>query len=343
MKPTRRLKRASFYILYAIFLLLVAEVSARAFWQTRGVPFFAAHRSIQWSFYPALLGLERNPSGDEEDCFDVLMLGGSVLNTDYGDIEHGLRERLARATRACVRIYNLSAPAHTSLDSYYKYRHLTSRSFDLVVVYHGINEVRTNNCPASVFRKDYLHFAWYKLINDFERKAGKRWLTLPYTVEFVALKVAGRLGWSSFLPVHEPDPQSLDHGCEVKTVESLRENLAGILRITERKKEPVLLMSFSLHLPQDYTKEQFENRKLDYTAYAFPVELWGKPKCVAAAIRAQNAAIEELARQFDGVLFVDQQRLIPQAGRYFNDICHLTHEGCERFVDNTVAAILEIM
>ena len=128
MKPTRRLKRASFFIFYAIFLLLVAEVSARAFWKTRGVPFFAAHRSIQWSFYPALLGLERNPSVDEEDCFDVLMLGGSVLNTDYGDIEHGLRERLARATRACVRIYNLSAPAHTSLDSYYKYRHLKNRS-----------------------------------------------------------------------------------------------------------------------------------------------------------------------------------------------------------------------
>lgn len=342
MKLNRRLKRVCSFALYALFLLLLAELGARAFWKARGVPFFTAHKKIYRSFYPSIAPLERE-SLDDEECFDVLLLGGSVLHTDYGDIEHVLRERLTRAKRSCVRIHNLSAPAHTSLDSYYKYRHLTRKSFDVVIVYHGINEVRANNCPTSVFRSDYAHFSWYRLINDFERKADSRWLIFPYTIEFVVLKVVDRLGWSGFLPTHEPDPESLDHGCDIKTVESFRNNLAGILEIAARKKEPVLLMSFSYYLPENYSAERFERRSLDFTVHALPAELWGKPECVATAILAQNAIVEELAGGFDRVFFVDQQTLIPKEGRYFNDICHLTHEGCERFVDNIVAAILELM
>ena len=334
MKSTRRLKRAFFYILYAIFLLLLAEVSARAFWKTRGVPFFTAHRSIQWSFYPALLQLERNPSGDEEDCLDVLMLGGSVLNTDYGDIEHVLRERLARATRACVRIYNLSAPAHTSLDSYYKYLHLTDRRFDLFIVYHGINEVRANNCPQAVFQQDYSHLSWYRLINDFERRYDARWVAFPYTIKFVARKALDRLGLSGTLPTHRPDTDSLRDGCHVKTVDSFRTNLQGILTLAAAKQESVILMSFAYYLPNDYNEEAFGRLALDYTAHSFPAELWGKPDCVAAGIDAHNAVIAKLAGQYGQVGFVDQEALMPDTGLYFNDLCHLTHEGSERFVTN---------
>lgn len=341
MKLNRRLKRVCFLALYALFLLLLAELGARAFWKARGVPFFTAHRNIHQSFYPSISRLEREPL--RKECFDVLLLGASVLHTDFGNIEHVLRERLSRAKRSCVRIHNLSALAHTSLDSYYKYRHVTNKKFDLVVVYHGINEVRANNCPSAVFRSDYAHFSWYRLINDFERQADSRWLILPYTVEFAALKIVDRLGWSGFLPTHKPGPESLDYGCDVKTVGSFRNNLAGIIGIAARKKEPVLLMSFSYYIPEGYSEERFWERSLDFTAHTFPVELWGKPECVAAAIVAQNAIVEELAGEFDHVFFVDQQTLIPKEGRYFNDICHLTHEGCERFVDNIVAVILELM
>jgi hypothetical protein len=69
--------------------------------------------------------------------------------------------------------------------------------------------------------------------------------------------------------------------------------------------------------------------------------LWGKPECVAAAITTHNEVAAELARKSPGVVFVDQNRLIPKDGRYFNDLCHLTDEGCKRFVDNVLDAILE--
>jgi len=339
VKLNLRTKRFLFYALYALFLVLLVESGARAFWKARGVPFFTAHRKIYRSFYPTVSSLERESLDKDEECFDVLMLGGSVLHTEYGGIEHVLRERLTRTRGQCVRVHNTSAAAHTSLDSYYKYKHLSGKRFDLVMVYHGVNEVRANNCKPSDFQEDYSHLSWYKLINDFEHKADSRWLVFPYTAEFVVLKVAGRLGWSGFLPTHEPEPESLEYGCDVKTKASFRRNLEGILEIASERKEPVLLMSFAFYLPEDYTKEHFENRKLDYTVHTFPVELWGKPECVVAAITAHNEVAAELARQYPEVIFVDQDRLIPKDGRHFNDLCHLTNEGCERFVDNVLDTI----
>lgn len=342
MRRKRTLKRICRVVVYALFLLLLGEFGARAFWFVRGAGFLTAHRGVYRSFYPNVSQLQQQWSGEAEGCFHILMLGGSVLHTDFGNIEHLLREKLTRATGKAIRIYNLSAAAHTSLDSYYKYRHLADWHFDLVMVYHGINEVRANNCPASVFQSDYSHLSWYRLINDWEKRTDSRWLVFPYTIKFVAFKLADRLGLSSGLPTHRPDPESLDDGCDVKTADSVRRSLQGILELAADRVDPVLLMTFSYHVPDNYTEEAFRDRALDYTVHRFPIELWGKPSCVAAGIAAHNAVTVDLTRQFHQVLFVDQEKLIPKEGRYFNDICHLTHEGCARFVDNALKRILPL-
>ncbi len=342
MRLSQRSKQIAFCCVYALFLLVIVELGSRAFWKARGVPFWAAPRNIYRSFYPMISSVEREAhryAENGEDCFEVLMLGGSALHPKYGDIEHVLREKLIRTRGECVRVYNLSAAGHTSLDSYYKYKHLARMHFDLVIVYHGINEVRANNCPPSVFREDYSHLSWYRLINDFERKAESRWFAFPYTVKFVVLKVADRLGWSSTLPTHKPDPESVEYGCDVKTKLPFRHNIEGILDLAARRSEPVLLMSFAFYLPEDYTEERFGAGELDYTVHTFPVELWGKPECVAAGVSAHNEVVAELAMSSDNVIHVDQDKLIPKDAQHFNDICHLTHEGCERFADNIINAL----
>lgn len=335
-------RRPVFVALYVLFLLLLAEGGARGFWRARGVPFWTAHKHIYQSFYPGVASLERIDFDADEDCFDILLLGGSVLHCDYGDIAHVLRERLIRETHACVNVHNLAEPAHTTLDSLYKYKHLAGKAFDLVVVYQGINEVRANNTPAAMFREDYSHFSWYKLLNDFEARTDARWFALPYTIEFVALKGAGRMGLGGFLPTHEPRPESMEHGCEVKTTGTFRRNLEGVLDLARVKGEAVLLMTFAYHLPADYTREAFDVRSLDYSAHAFPVELWGKPECVVKALDAQNLALTSLVENRQEVYFVDQNALIPREGLYFNDICHFTHEGSERFVENLLPEVRRV-
>ena len=338
-----KLKRIITWAVYTLFLLMLAEGGARFFWTVRGASFLSAHRTIHRSFYPRLAHVERLLADRKTSHLNVLLLGGSVLHSDYGNVEHLLRERLSRATKRHVRIHNLAEPGHTSLDSLYKYRRLETHPFDLVIVYHGINEMRANNCPATLFREDYSHLSWYRLINDWERRANDRRLAAPYTIKFVALKLADRLGWSGTLPTHRPDADSLVYGCEVKTAGPFQANLKGILTLAEVKQDPVLLMTFADYFPANYTEEAFAARRLDYTSHAFPVELWGKPECTGAVLAAHNEAVVELAGEHDSVGFVDQQRLVPKDGLYFNDLCHLTHEGCERFVENLMKTALELL
>lgn len=341
MKRRSRRRKVLLTAICVLILLALTEIGARTMWAARGAGFCSAHRTVYRSFYPTVAKLERERPVLDDSCVEILLLGGSVLHRDYGDIDHVLRERLSRATGRCVRIYNLSAPAHTSLDSRYKYGHITGRRFDWIIVYHGINEIRANNCPPEKFRSDYSHLSWYRLINAFERKAQSRWFIGPYTVKFVALKIADRLGLSGTLPTHEPDPASLDFGCEVKTEASFRENIEAVAERASRRNERVLVLSFAHHTPDDYTREAFEEGTLDYTAHTFPTELWGKPECVEAGITAQNRAARSVADAFENAYFVDQAALIPKEGRYFNDVCHLTHEGCERFVENILDTILD--
>lgn len=361
LDPRRWRRRVLFAVAYLLFLLLLLETGARLFWKSRGVPFFSAPTSLYASFYPRMAERRRQGVGGEEPCFDVLLLGASALHPDYGDIAVRLRDRLTAESNQCVRLHNLAEPAHTTLDSYYKYKHLTDMHVDLVVIYHGINEVRANNCPAEVFRADYSHFAWYRLIQDAEEGASSRWFVLPYTMKFVALKTASRLGWDWYLPTHEPDETSMAYGCEVKTAASFRRHIEGILAMAAERRESVMLMTFAYYLPDGYSPEKFKAKELDYAAHRFPVELWGRPDCVVKALEAHNAEIVSLAGQSrsgvisedalkfkvargadstgigdegSGVWFVDQQALMPDEGAFFDDICHFSQRGCERFVEN---------
>ncbi len=339
----RRLKPILFRIVLGLLPLLPLECGARLVWSARGVPFLSAPRRIYRSFYPGLAVVERQfHEDDSEGCFDILLLGGSALHEDYGDIEHVLRERLIRATRRCVRIHNLAAPAHTTLDSLYKYKHLDGYDFDLVLVYHGINEIRANNCTADQYRDDYSHLSWYRLINDFERHADSRWFALPYTIKFISSKAADRLGWSDTLPTHRPTPESVAYGCEVKTADSFRGNLDSILQLAGERRQPVVLMTFAYHLPDDYTEARFDDRALDYSTHRLSTELWGKPECVVAGLRAHNDAVRSVASRYEGARLVDQEALIGKKGLHFNDICHLTHEGCERFAENVLPVVLPL-
>lgn len=279
----------------------------------------------------------------DDDYFDILMLGGSVLRRKYGAIEQYLQEKLTYKSKRRIRTHNVSLSAHSSLDSYYKYRHLSRKRFDLVMVYHGVNEVRANNCPSSLFQKDYSHIPWYRLINDFERDMHSRLIVLPYTLKFLLVRLDEELEWSDHVPKHTPRKEWVEFGCMIKTTQSFSQNLRGILDIAEKRGEIVLLMTFSWYLPEGYSLERFSEKSLEYTMHVLPFELFGKPECVVKGIAAHNAIIKNLAGQYDHAIFVDQNTLIPEERMYFNDPFHLSYKGSELFVDNILDKILELM
>lgn len=337
----RRRRRKWLFVAMALgSILLATEVSCRVLWWWQGVPFFTSPAQIHLAFYPSLAELEpRRIQRDE--TFDVLLLGGSVISEEFSSIGEQLAERLAYQYRKPARVFNLGTKAHTTLDSYYKYRHLADKRFDLVVVYHGINEIRANNCPPEMFRDDYSHYGWYERINNAESIAN-RFSSIPYSLSFAFTTLTELTGLRSFVPTHEPKPEWMACGADVKSAVPFRNNIEAICELAAERGDPVLLMTFATHIPADYSLEKFRRRELDYSTHFCAIELWGYMPNVIKAIEIHNDIVRDIAQSRAGAHLLDQAAELPRSGRLFNDACHLTHVGSTQFVDNMMSAIEEL-
>lgn len=332
-----RARRIGFALALLAGALLLAEAGTRGFWAWRGVPFLRSPERLHLAFYPELRPVEQRAVRRDE-IFDILLLGGSAVSPQYGSIAEQLAEQLVRRWRRRVIVHCVGARAHTTRDSYYKYRHLGDKSFDLVIVYHGINDVRANNCPPELFRADYAHWGWYAVINQCEALENP-FSALPFTVSYGLTGIALRLGLRHSVPAHAPRADWIAHGANVKTAATFRANVDAIGELARARGEPVLLATFASHVPPDYTAARFAARDLDYALHLLPLELWGAVDNVTRALAAHNAELRDAAARHQHVHLVDLAELMPRGGAWFNDACHFTHVGCTRFVELVVEAI----
>src|SRR5262249_42010613 len=118
LRPVTRLAVIAVMILCGAVGL---ELLARAYWLSRGVPLFHAE-NIWHTFYPEALasGVECATTTRDDDTFDVLLLGGSVLYPAFGKVAEMLQD-IEQDVGKPVRIYNLSNLGMTSLDSRLQY------------------------------------------------------------------------------------------------------------------------------------------------------------------------------------------------------------------------------
>src|SRR5690606_4401538 len=89
-------QRLIFTLVAVLMVLLAAEVVARLYWCVRGTSFFGAPRELHRIYYtqlPFLRSAARPDGYTGHDTFDILFLGGSVVNPDLGSIQLGLFER----------------------------------------------------------------------------------------------------------------------------------------------------------------------------------------------------------------------------------------------------------
>jgi len=118
-------------LISAVLLVVGAEAAARIFWRLcYGIPIGHPDR-ILYAYYPALREVDKMRPAHGDQFYDILFLGGSVLDSEWGQVEQSLREQLAYAGQRNVRIFNLARPAHTSRDSWLKYAALSEARFDL--------------------------------------------------------------------------------------------------------------------------------------------------------------------------------------------------------------------
>jgi len=335
-KPTKKTSSLRKKILICFVWIFFLEIMLRLFLP---VPIFNTTKTaVLQAFYPEFKQIKKRKITKDDGYFDILMLGGSVLYKEY-PIDRLIHERLSYRTKKLFRVHNAAEHAHTSLDSYYKYKNLIDKDFDLVLLYHGINETRANNCPASIFKNDYSHYSWYRAINQLDNHKEIGFTVIPYTLHFLWIYSQEFFGSSKVIPFKKTKKKWMDYGNEIKTSVPFRNNIIKILDIAHEKNEKVILMTFSNYIPKSYTEENFSNKTLDYTIHQHAIKVWGKPEFVEKGIKVHNSIVKDIAGHYDHVIFVDQERLMPKNGYYFRDICHFTVAGCEAWVDHLMAKL----
>jgi lysophospholipase L1-like esterase len=317
-------------IVYVLWIGILCWGGLKFFWWWRfGVKVTESPGAeTVWNcFYPELdrSGVMTARLAPDDGYYDVLLLGGSVLEQTAPRLEQQLRGELGSR----LRLYNLARAAHTSRDSFLKYQHLGSRHFDLVIFYHGINDARMNRCPDDAFREDYTHVSFYRGFQE-RLAAGRMQLTDFVHNDFAEAK-----------PKETDDQLSKRYSARIKTAVAFRHNLEPIVQTAEDRHCPIVLMTFAYHIPPNYTDEAFRARRLDYgaSALAAEVSLWGTPEGVKRAIDAHNQVIRDVASRHKNVIFVDQKATMPADGRHFIDPCHLTNEGTALFVRHVMEAL----
>jgi hypothetical protein len=314
---------------YVLWVGLLCWGGLRFFWWWRfdvGVTATPGVETVWQFFYPELYrsGAMHAKLGPDDGSYDVLLLGGSVLEQAAPAFQRALRREFGDR----FRLFNLARAAHTSRDSFLKHSHLGNRHFDLVIFYDAINDARMNRCADADFREDYTHFAFYR--------------------GFQARLAAGRLDladltrdYAEARPIGTDDAISKLYSGRIKTANAFRHNLEPIVQAAEDRHCPIVLMTFAYHLPPNYSDEAFRAKRLDYgpSLLGTEISLWGTPEGVRAAMDTHNRVIREVAGRHENVIFVDQKATLPADGRHFIDPCHLTEQGNELFVRHVIDAL----
>jgi hypothetical protein len=314
-------------VVFILVLILAGEVGARLFWSIKYHRPLIGKPELFYSFYPELKPLQRLTKPGRGNRLDVLILGGSVISNAWGNVSTVLSEELSLRSDRNIGVVNLARPAHTKLDSYIKYARVTY-PFQVVAIYHGINDARTNNCPPEIFRSDYSHYSWYHDVNSLLNHSESEYIVLPYTLGMLFSRIRERTGARVVLPTARPPQRWLDYGYDIKSAGPYRRNLERIIELAKLRNQRVILMTFAFFKPENYSSEAFRKRSLPYALHSAALEAWGEPEAVAKAVETHNDIIRTTARTDSTLLFLDAASVIPHEKGYFNDACHLTGRGC---------------
>lgn len=316
-----------FFVLYGVFLLLLFELSLRAFfffyYPTR-TSFFASTKIIFTQFaYPDVASALKDPPTAEN--FNVGFFSLSVMND-----ERRLTERIKRefddVARKKMKIYQFATPAQSTLDSYYKYRLLADMPLDLAVYYHGINDIRSNYVPPNLWKEDYGHYSWYAQRNFFFENETLFQLPsiIPFGMAFISAQLKTRLQPEQYVSVENLTDSALQYGKKFKSAEVFEKNTRHFIELAQQRNQPIVLVTFVHFHPEKSPFHPVIPKKMERT------RLWGDPVDVERGLEIHNEVLRSLARQYN-VPLIDLAREFPDEQSKFEDICHMTYEGADFF------------
>jgi len=145
------------------------------------------------------------------------------------------------------------------------------------------------------------------------------------------------------MPLGSIDGAFIDEGRDIKTEKPFLMNIESIVEMAATRGDRVLLLTYAYDIPADYTSERFAQGAMAYgrrsAGTSLGVDSWGRPAHVVAAVDAHNSVLRRIAKEHSNVILVDEHELMPKQQNLFLDPCHMTDDGCRRFVDNLWPAV----
>jgi hypothetical protein len=315
-------------------VVIAMEAGSRLFWKFKYDVPLSRPGDIIYVFYPTVRTARLESHHPDPTHRDILVLGGSVLD----EMRDGF-EALSVRKAGNLRFEVAAQVAHTTLDSRRKYQMLENLPYDEVLIYDSINDCKYNNVPAKLFDDEYTAYPFYKLTSALLRHPEVNYVLLPYTLYFawVDLRDIGKKEWQR--PVVVARPKWVAYGSNIKSARTFRQNLEEIVRRAQQHGQTVHLATFASYIPQNYTEEKFRAGKLDYANPRLRVGVWGNATDVRACISRHNQIIREIAAEYSNVHLIEMESAIPREGRFFDDVCHFSPLGKERFFDALDAAL----
>ncbi len=288
-----------------------------------------------YAYYAPLKKINATPVDKNDDYFDILILGASVLDPSpdwpYARPEPHIYQMLDGKTSRKIRVHNLAQTAMNSLDSRMKMEYLKQSGYDLVIFYDAINDARANYAPDDIFRRDYSHYLWYEKVHAIDRQRGIiKFTIVPYYLNMAWIKIKQRLKLKDYISEYWITSSRWDeYGNHIKTEQSYRDNLTAFLEEAKAKDIPVILPSFAY----------YDGRTVDEAG-----TVWGEKKDIFKAVDVHNNVIKELAETFpyDKIHYIDMNNLMTKDEIHFFDLCHFKEPGAEQFVSLLLPIILEI-
>ncbi len=331
-------------VVFLIAIILLELLIRIVFSAIMGVPLFTP-KEIIYRYYPMVKEIKEKYNKSDSSDVKVLILSCSTLHKEWGDFEKQLEDSLNINAHVSIKysVFSAAGIGFSSADFLNCYHQLDKLKFDYVIDYGGINDARLNNCPPSIFKNDYSHINWNNEVNCIMRHPEMNYFVSPFVFDYCCQLIRQGLFNMDFIPRHYSLRLNWwQYGEDFKSLRSFRNNTEEIIRLSSRKKEDLLLVSYCYFLPNNYSLEKFKTKKLSYRfePNSRETEIWGRPKNVTGFIDSCNKMVSEL--QGKNVYFFDANSNFSIGNHYFADVCHFSKEGMEAFTSLISKQILSI-
>ena len=333
-------KKNIFWIIFVVLIFFVSylalEIGLRFYVSKKHqIPFFGTDQLI-YSYYPPLRKVNATPVKENDGYFDILLFGGSVLDTSRSDApsvispEKYLYSQLEGKLSRKVRIHNLAQSAMGSLDSRFKMEYLKQNSYNLVIWYHAINDARANYAPDNIFRSDYSHYLWYDMIHALDNQRPIiKFTVVPYYMQLAWIKLEKHFKLKQYIPEYWlTNTEWEKYGAKIKTEKSFRDNLSAFLDQVKARRMTVIIPSFAYYHSSESSGDS----------------VWGKKENTFKTVNVHNRAIKEIAGSYpyDKIYYIDMNALMTKDAAHFYDECHFKKDGAAEFVSFLVPLIVKI-